>query len=413
MALTNLKTKQAKPKEKPYKLSDEKGLYLHVTTKGQKYWRMDYRYGGKRKTLALGVYPSVTLAMAREGRDLAKKQLNQDIDPAEVKRAKKVTKALSQDNSFKVIAKEWYEKEKPHWSDGHTKRVNRIITKDLVPILGTRIIGEITGPELLACLRKVESRGAVNTAHRVKQVAGMIFRYAVATGRAERDPSADLKEALATPAKTHFASVTEPKEVGKLLNMIEGYEGTPEVAAALKLAPLLFCRPKELRYMEWQEVKWKKQEWHIPGEKMKTGQDHIVPLARQAVAILKELQTISRNPQYVFPSVRSSKRPMSDNAVLSALRRQGITKEQMTGHGFRAMARTLLDEELEYPIEWIECQLAHTVKDANGRAYNRTTYLKQRKEMMQRWADYLDSLKAEAINGNVVTGKFKVSYEKR
>ena len=256
-------------------------------------------------------------------------------------------------------------------------------------------------------MRRIEARGVIETAHRVKQAAGLVFRYAVATGRAERDPSGDLKGALATPKTTHMAAVTNPKEVGKLLLMLDDYQGTPEVATALKLAPLLFCRPKELRHMEWSEVNFDKQEWLIPGHKMKTKQDHIVALAKQAIEALRHLLQLTGHRQYVFPSPRSPKRPMSDNAVLSALPRPGIPKEQMTGHGFRAMARTLLDEELGYRVDWIECQLAHAVKDANGRAYNRTTYLKQRKDMMQHWADYLDNLKAKALNGNVIAGNFK------
>lgn len=406
MGLTNLKIKQAAAQAKAYKLTDGKGLYLYITTKAQKYWRMDYRFGGKRKTLALGVYPETTLADARHQCDEARKLIKNDIDPADVKRAKKIAKTQSQENSFKALALEWFAKETPHWSSHHVNRVDRMLNKELFPHIGSRPIADITAPDLLACLRRVESRGAIETAHRVKQVAGQVFRYAVATGKAERDPSADLKDALATPKKSHFAAITDPKEVGKLLITLDDYQGTPEVATALTLAPLLFCRPNELRSMKWAEINWDKQEWHLPASKMKTKADHIVPLCKQAITALQSLHPLTGYRQYVFPSARSPKRPMSDNAVLSALRRLGIPKEQMTGHGFRAMARTLLDEELGYRIEWIECQLAHAVKDANGRAYNRTTYLKQRKDMMQHWADYLDNLKAEALNNNVLIGKF-------
>jgi integrase len=406
MGLTNLKIKQATAQDKAYKLSDDKGLYLYITPKAQKYWRMDYRFGGKRKTLALGVYPETTLADARSKCEEARKLIKNDIDPADVKRAKKIAKTQSQENSFKALALEWFAIKTPHWSSDHIYRVDSILNKELFPHVGNRSVGEITAPDLLACLRRVESRGAIETAHRVKQVAGQVFRYAVASGKAERDPSADLKDALATPIKSHFAAITEPKEVGKLLIALDDYQGTPEVATALILAPLLFCRPKELRRMEWSEINFDKQEWHLPASKMKTKADHIVPLCKQAIEALQSLLQLTGHRQYVFPSARSPKRPMSDNAVLSALRRLGIPKEQMTGHGFRAMARTLLDEELGYRIEWIECQLAHTVKDANGRAYNRTTYLKQRKEMMQRWADYLDNLKKEASNTNIVAVNF-------
>lgn len=406
MSLTNLKIKQAAAQTKAYKLSDGKGLYLYITPKTQKYWRMDYRFGGKRKTLALGVYPDVTLADARHQCDDARKLIKNDIDPSDVKRAKKIAKAQSQANSFKALALEWFAKETPHWSTHHIDRVDRMLNKELFPFIANRPVGDITAPDLLVCLRRVESRGAIETAHRVKQVAGQVFRYAVATGKAERDPSTDLKDALASPKKSHFAAITDPKDVGKLLITLDDYQGTPEVATALILAPLLFCRPKELRHMEWHEIDWDKQEWHIPAHKMKTKADHIVPLCTQAIAALKHLYPLTGSRQYTFPSARSPKRPMSDNAVLSALRRLGIPKEQMTGHGFRAMARTLLDEVLGYRIEWIECQLAHAVKDANGRAYNRTTYLKQRKDMMQHWADYLDNLKAEALKTNVITGHF-------
>jgi integrase len=407
MALTNIQVKQAKAQDRPYKLADGKGMYLYVTTKSQKYWRLDYRFGGKRKTLALGVYPDISLADARAKCNDAKKQISNDLDPNDTKRIAKVTKTQSQENSFKALALEWFAQRQSPWSESHRERLDRMLHKELFPQLGRRPIGEITSPELLSCLRLIEARGVLETAKRAKQVAGQVFRYAVITGKAERDPSFDLKDALATPIRKHFTAITEPKEVGKLLIALDDYQGTPEVATALILAPLLFCRPIELRHMEWSEINFDKQEWHLPANKMKTKADHIVPLCRQAIEALQSLLQLTGHRQYVFPSARSPKRPMSDNAVLSALRRLGIPKEQMTGHGFRAMARTLLDEELGYRIEWIECQLAHAVKDANGRAYNRTTYLKQRKDMMQHWADYLDNLKADASNGNVIAGNFK------
>lgn len=407
--LKSIQVKQAKSNETAYKLADEKGLYLYVKPKGQKYWRFDYRFAGKRKTLAMGVYPETTLAEARTKHREARKQLENEVDPADVRRAAKLARSLSHENSFKAVGLEWFEKRKAEWSKGHIARTERLLNKHLNPHIGHRIIGEITAPDLLACLRKVEARGTISTAHRVKQTAGQVMRYAVATGRAERDPSADLKGALATHTTNHLAAITDPREAGLLLVMLDGYQGTPEVTTALKLAPLLFCRTGELRHMEWEEVKFDKQEWHIPGRKMKTKLDHIVPLSKQAINALEGLLQLTGHRQYVFPSSRSPRRPMSDNAILSALRRLGIPKDKMSGHGFRAMARTLLDEELGYRIEWIECQLAHTVKDANGRAYNRTTYLRQRKDMMQHWADYLDKLKTEALNSNVVTGAFGTS----
>jgi integrase len=301
MGLTNLKIKQATAQDKAYKLSDDKGLYLYITPKAQKYWRMDYRFGGKRKTLALGVYPETTLADARSKCEEARKLIKNDIDPADVKRAKKIAKTQSQENSFKALALEWFAIKTPHWSSDHIYRVNSILNKELFPHVGNRSVGEITAPDLLACLRRVESRGAIETAHRVKQVAGQVFRYAVASGKAERDPSADLKDALATPIKSHFAAITEPKEVGKLLIALDDYQGTPEVATALILAPLLFCRPNELRRMEWEEINFDKQEWHLPASKMKTKADHIVPLCKQAIEALQSLLQLTGHRQYVFP----------------------------------------------------------------------------------------------------------------
>ncbi len=409
MPLTAQEVKNKKATDKQYKVSDEKGLFLLVHPNGSKYWRMNYRYGGKQKTLALGVYPDISLADARGKRDDARSLIANGLDPSDIQRAKKVAQHQSQENSFKAIALEWIAKETGKWSDSYTHKITRLLTKDIFPAIGSRPISEITPPDLLACLRKIEARGVVETAHRAKRIAGQIFRYAIATGRAERDPSHDLKGALVTTQASHFAAITDPKEVGPLLLMIDDYQGTIEVSTALKLAPLFFCRPKELRYMEWSEIHFDKEEWRIPGDKMKVKEDHIVPLCSQAMEILQNFLNITGHRQYVFPSARSPKRPMSDNALLSAMRRMGIPKEKMTPHGFRAMARTLLDEELGYRIEWIECQLAHAVKDANGRAYNRTTYLRQRKDMMQHWADYLDELKAKSITSNVVAGNFNGS----
>ena len=270
-----------------------------------------------------------------------------------------------------------------------------MMERDLHPYAGTLPLDQISPPQLLAVLRRVEARGASESAHRLKQIVGQVFRYAVATGRAQRDITPDLKGALATPKKQHLAAITEPDEVARLLNMLDGYQGTATVRAALKLAPLVFVRPKELRCAEWCEIDFDKQEWRIPAEKMKMGADHIVPLSTQALGILAEQKLLTGHwDGYVFPSARGADRPMSDNAVLSAFRNMGISKEQMTGHGFRAMARTILDEVLNERVELIEHQLAHAVKDSLGRAYNRTTHLPQRREMMQRWADYLDGLVA-------------------
>ncbi len=390
--LTDTAAKQSKPKEKPYRLSDEKGLYLEVHPGGSKYWRMKYRYGGKEKRLAFGVYPEVTLKKAREKRSDARELLADDIDPGEVKRAEKLRQKTLAVDSFGAIAQEWFEKKRPHWAQSHSVRVEAAIRNNLAD-LAARPVAEITPPELLQTLRKIEARGAIETAHRTKQIAGQVFRYAVATSRAESDPSRDLKGALAEPIKTHLAAVAEPDELAAILRILDGYQGTPVVRAAVRLAPLVFVRPGELRHMEWAELKLEEGTWLIPGEKMKMGLDHLVPLATQAIAIIEEIQPLTGRSRYVFPSARSAHRAMSDNAVLAAFRRMGIPKEELSGHGFRATARTILAEVLDYPADIIEHQLAHAVRDANGRAYNRTSFLKQRREMMQEWADYLDNLK--------------------
>jgi integrase len=352
---------------------------------------MKYRFARKEKRLAFGVYPEVSLKKARMKRTEARELLGSGTDPGEAKRlAKLKVQALAQD-SFGAIAREWFDKQRPHWSKSHADRVKRALTKDLSS-LATRPIAQISPIELLTALRKVEARGAIETAHRTKQVAGQVFRYAVATARADRDQSRDLQGALSKPKKYHLPAIIKPDDVGGLLRAIRGYEGTPVVRAALQLAPLVFVRPGELRHFEWSELDLDNSLWIIPGSKMKTGNDHFVPLSVQAEAIITDVRPLTGRFRYVFPSARSPRRPMSDNAVLAAFRRMGIPKEQMSGHGFRAMARTLLAEELEYPAHLIEHQLAHAVKDANGQAYNRTSFIKQRADMMQHWADYLDGL---------------------
>ena len=392
--LSDVAIKKAAPKEKPYKLADGRGLYLEVMPGGSKYWRLKFRYGGKEKRLALGVYPEVSLKAARKAAYEARDKLAEGVDPSETKRQEKLARFVSTANSFQAIALEWYEKGKPHWSESHIKRLGWMFEKNLFPWLGHRPIAEINAPELLAVLRRTESKGTIETANRIKQVAGQVFRYAVATGRAERDPTPDLKGALATPKVTHHPAITDPKAVADLLRAIDGFRGTPTVTAALKLSPILFCRPGELRQMEWAEINWDESRWEIPAEKMKMRLPHLVPLCTQALEILRELQPITGRGKYVFPSARGASRPLSENGVRTALRTLGYTNEQMTPHGFRAMARTILDEVLKYRVDLIEHQLAHAVKDANGRAYNRTSHIEDRTTMMQGWADYLDTLKA-------------------
>lgn len=406
MPLTASEAKHAQPKEKDYKLSDEKGLYLLVRKNGAKYWRMKYRVKGKEKLLALGVFPEVTLAMARIGRDKARGLIRDNIDPSQLKQATKQTQKDVAANSFEVIAREWLLK-RGKKSDSGDKRLIRMLEKDLFPTLGRLPVTEITPPLLLNALRKIEDRGAIETAHRAKSYAGQIFRYAIATGRADKDPSVDLKGALSTATKKHFAAITEPKEVGKLMLAIDEYMGTTTACAALKLSPLFFCRPGELRHLEWDEINWDEELIELPASKMKMKQPHIIPLCKQALTILRELDTMPRRGKYIFPSARGASRPLSENGIRTALRSMGFDNNTMTPHGFRAMARTLLDEVLNFRIEWIEQQLAHAVKDANGRAYNRTKHLPQRKDMMQKWADYLDNLKIQAkTNGYTSSSTF-------
>ena len=398
MALTDPKIRQAKPKDKDYKLSDAKGMFLLVTKKGGKYWRLKYRIGGKEKLLSIGVYPDVSLKQARKACDNAKELLDQGVDPSQAKKVKKAEQAQAYTNNLEAIAREWHKQQAIKWSTSYSEKVIRSLERDLFPFLGSVPLTHITPPLLLVALRRVEARGATESAHRLKQTVGQVFRFAVATGRAERDITPDLKGALATPLKQHFPAITEPDQVGRLLHMIGNYQGTATVRAALKLAPLVFVRPKELRCAEWQEINFETAEWCIPARKMKMGEDHIVPLSLQALDVLKEQKLLTGHwDGYVFPSARSPTRPMSDNAVLSAFRNLRISKEEMTGHGFRAMARTILDEVLGERVELIEHQLAHAVKDSLGRAYNRTKHLPQRREMMQRWADYLDGLSVSVL----------------
>jgi integrase len=377
-------------------------MFALVSPSGSKLWRFKYRYAGKEKLLALGAYPEVSLADARIRRDDARKLLHEGIDPGVRRRLEKAAKVDAAAKTLELIAREWFEKFSPTWAPSHSRAVMLRLKNYVFPWLGTRGISEITAPEVLTVLRRIESRGALETAHRVRTCIGMIFRFAISTGRAERAPTADLRGALAAPKPKHMAAVIDPKGLGGLLRVVAGYaEGTPAVAAALKLLPMVFVRPGELRNAQWADVDLDKGQWRFTTSK--TGQAHIVPLAAQAIAILKELRPWTGRSPYVFPSARSNTRPMSNAAVNAALRRLGIDKKTATGHGFRATARTLLDEVLGFRPDLIEAQLAHAVRDPNGRAYNRTAYLAERKAMMQRWADYLDGLKAEASAAVVET----------
>lgn len=400
MPLTDTTIRNAKPTDKPYKLYDGDGLFLQVTPSGGKWWRFKYRFADKEKLLSVGTYPEIGLKEARARREASRRLVAEGVDPSEHRKASKAARVTRDANSFEVIAREWFGKFSSSWVASHGDRIVARFERDIFPRMGGRAIAEITAPELLAVVRHIESRGAVETAHRALGDCGRVFRYAIATGRAERDPSGDLRGAL-TPVKgEHFAAVTEPTNVGALLRALNGYQGTQTVAAALRLAPLVFVRPGELRNALWADIDLEAAEWryHVT----KTDSDHIVPLSRQALAILRDLHALTGHGKYVFPGARTNGRPMSDNAILAAMRRLGISKDEMSGHGFRAMARTILDEVLNVRVDLIEHQLAHAVRDANGRAYNRTAHLPERRKMMQQWADYLDGL----ASGVVIAGNF-------
>jgi integrase len=406
MPLTDTAIRTAKPSVKPQRLFDGGGMYLEVSPAGGKWWRLKYRFGGKEKRLSLGTYPDTGLKDARDKRDAARKLLAAGVDPGEHRKAAKAAGEENAANGLEVVAREWHAKQSATWVELHASRIMLRLQNDIFPWLGKRPIADITAKELLATVNRVVDRGAVESAHRALQNVGQIMRYAIATGRAARNPAADLRGALPSVKATHHAAIIEPANIGGLLRAMDTYSGSLVTRCALQLAPLVFVRPGELRQAEWAEMDLDAAQWNIPADKMKTGEPHLVPLAPQAVAILRELQPFTGAGRYCFPSARSRQRPMSNNAVNAALRRMGYDKDTMTGHGFRAMARTILDEVLHFRPDYIEHQLAHAVKDPNGRAYNRTAHLAERRKMMAAWADYLDTLKA---GGNVVPMTRKAS----
>lgn len=386
--LTDTRIRNSKSRERAYKLFDGQGLYLLVQPKGQRWWRFKYQSHGKERLLSLGVYPAVALKQARERRDEYRRLIADGIDPAV---HRKIAEQASAD-SFEVVAREWHAKQSHTWTPEHAERVLRRFQNNIFPWIGSRPIGELIAPEVLAVLRRIESRSVLDTAHRALQNCSAVFRYAVATGRAERDSCADLRGALPPVRATHHAALTDPKAVGELLRSIEGYQGSLVTKCALKLAALVFVRPGELRRAEWAEFDLDAGEWRIPAGKMKARIEHIVPLSRQAIAVLCELRPLTGSGRFVFPSLRTTERPMSENAVLAALRRMGYAKDQMTGHGFRSLASTLLNEQ-GWSADAIERQLAHAERDATRAAYNRAAYLAERRKMMQAWADHLDALR--------------------
>jgi len=391
MKLTDINIKKARAGEKPRKMTDGGGLFIQIEPAGGKLWRFQYWFEGKRKLLALGKYPDVSLQAVRERHQEARKQVAQGIDPAVAKKAQKAAKGERAANSFEVIAREWFERWKNDKVAGTVSRASSILEKDIIPYIGSRPVAEIKTPDVLAVLRRIEDRGRVKMARKVRDVVSMAFRYAVQTGRCEYNPCDNLRGALKSATVKHMASITEPTKVGELFRAIDGYKGGPIVRAALRLAPMVFVRPGELRAAKWADIDLVSAEWKYTVSKTKT--EHLVPLSRQAVEILKDLYQLTGSSEFVFPGQRWG-RPFSDMTINRALQSMGFnTKEEMTGHGFRAMARTLLAERLKISPEVIEHQLAHKVPDTLGMAYNRTKFIDDRRKMMQQWSDYLDDLK--------------------
>ena len=389
--LSDTAVKAAKPRAKPYKIYDHRGLFLQVTPAGGRWWRFKYRLDGKEKLLSLGVYPDVSLKQARERRDEARRQVADGIDPSAKRQAEKEAAA----DTFEAIAREWFDKFSKNWAPGHSDKIIRRLELYLFPWIGGQAIRKIEAPEILACLRRVEDKGNLETAHRALQNCSRVFRYAVATGRASRDPCGDLRGALPPAEEKHLASFTDPKRFGELIRAIDSYQGSIVVRCALRLAPLVFVRPGELRAAEWAEINFTQKEWRIRAERMKMRQQHIVPLSDQAIAVLREIQPITGEYQYVFPSGISNRRPLSDNGMTAALRRMGFERGTVTVHGFRSTASTMLNEQ-GWNRDAIERQLSHGERDAVRAAYNYAEHLPERRKMMQAWADRIDALRAGA-----------------
>ena len=395
MALSDLKVKGAKAQSKPYKLTDGRGLYLLIQANGAKLWRFNYRFSGKQKTLALGGYPDVPLAAARKKLDKAREQIANGEDPAATKQANKATSVAESIDSFEAVMREWFEKFMADKAKSHSSKIMSRFERDLFPWIGSRPIAQIQPQELLKVLRRTEKRGTLETAHRELQNCGQVFRYGVATGRCPSDPSRDLKGALAPWRPKHYPTITDSKAIGELLRAMDSYDGAQITAYALRLAPLLFVRPGELRRAEWSEIDFDKAEWRIPAAKMKARVIHIVPLSTQAIGLIRELQKLTGKKKYLFHSVRSVLEPMSENTINAALRRLDYSKEQITGHGFRSMASTILNEQ-GWNRDAIERQLAHGERNQVRAAYNYAEFMPDRRKMMQAWADYLDTLREAA-----------------
>lgn len=400
MKLTDLAVKKAKGKDKPYKLTDGDGLFLYVTTEGSRLWRLKYRFDGKEKLLSFGAYPDLSLNEARVKRQAARNLLANGFDPSVVRQGEKAARGELLANSFEIIAREWHKTQKADgaWTTDHATTIMNRMEKDMFPWIGSKPITEVTAKDIRVILDRVKGRGVIETARRCRTIASQVFTYAIGTDRATYDVAASLRKHLPPTSKTrkHMASVTDPKELAPLLRAIDGYQGGFVAKCALQLLPLLFVRPGELRHMEWAEINFETAEWNIPAVKMKMKVAHLVPLSDRAIEILSEINPLTGNSKYVFPSTRSFDRCMSDNTINASFRRMGFDGDTITGHGFRATARTILDEILGFRVDFIEHQLAHAVKDPNGRAYNRTAHLAERRKMMQVWADYLEGLKQVA-----------------
>jgi len=394
MSLSDTAVRSAKRADKTVRLFDERGLYLEVAPSGGKWWRFKYRFRGKEKRVSLGTYPDVTLKEARTRREEARKLLEAGVDPGEHRKAVKRAELLSADVTFERVARTWFDKHMADRSDSHKERTWNRLVADIFPWLGSRPVNEIKAPEILECLRRIEARGAIETAGRVRWSCSKVFRFAMAAGLAQEDPAEILKGALTRPTATPFPTITEPVKVGQLMRALDGLEATLIVRCAARLAPLVFLRPGELRQGEWSEVNLDKTQWRIPAEKMKSRIPHIVPLSTQAVAILRELAPLTSSGKYIFPSGRTRQRPMSENTVNAALRRLGYAKDEFTGHSFRKIASTMLNESHLWHRDAIERQLAHGERDEVRAAYNHAEHLPERERMMQWWADYLDELKA-------------------
>lgn len=392
MPLTDTAIRGVKPTDKPQKLFDGNGLFLFVAPSGTKSWRLKYRFQGREKLLTLGTYPQLSLKEAREACADAKKALSGGIDPS----AEKKVKTRSANTAFEAVAREWHENQKAVWTPGYAADVLERIEKNTFPFIGNRPIGEITPPELLEILRKVEARGAVDQAHRIRSICSLVFRYAIATGRAERDTAADLRGALKARSHTPRAAITDPDAIGGLLRAIDDFPGTFIVKSGLQLLALTFLRPSEVRLGEWSEINFDEKLWRIPAKRMKMRLDHVVPLSSQSLAILQELHTLTGHGRLMFPGLRSAEVPISDATFIAALRRMGYEKHEMTAHGFRAMASTLLNEQ-GYPADVIEKQLAHNPRDKIRGIYNRAEYFPERRKMMEEWANYLDELRFATV----------------